>query len=216
MAMKHGTERHGAARHEKHCRTRGQIIVGGDGSAIDPSTEDDLMKEIVRFAHRYARRIVSGDAAQDLAQDVALELWIKVHERRLIVREGYVAALVRHVVRRRAVDLLRDEQRAVERASTCVADEARDQSPTWMSPDLALEEHELREFHERTLVSLPATCRRAFSMVREEGARYDVAARALGVSRSAVHAHVVTAQRRFRRKLAQIGIAAPMSRRGAA
>jgi DNA-directed RNA polymerase specialized sigma24 family protein len=85
-----------------------------------------------------------------------------------------------------------------------------------MAPDLAFEERELEDFHERTLVSLPDTCRRAFSMVRDADAPYDVVAEALGVSRSAVHAHVVTAQRRFRRKLAQIGIAAPVSQRGAA
>ena len=134
---------------------------------------------------------------------------------RLIVREGFIAALVRQVIRRRAVDLLRGAQREAEHVAAYAADEDHP-SPAWMSPELTLEERELADFHERTLVSLPDTCRRAFSMVRQDDASYDVVAETLGVSRSAVHAHVVTAQRRFRRKLAQIGIAAPASQRGAA
>ena len=60
----------------KDCRARGQTIVAGDGSAIDPGVEAELMKEVVHFAHRFARRVVNDERAQDLAQDVALELLI--------------------------------------------------------------------------------------------------------------------------------------------
>ena len=206
---------HMAKEHAKDSRTRGRVIVDGDGNAIDPRIEAELMTEVVRFAHRFARRLVRDERAEDLAQEVILELLIKVRQGRLVVREGFVGALVRKVIHRRAVDLLRGAEREAAHMAAYAGDDAQSPS-TWASPDLVLEERELEEFHERTLVSLPDTCRRAFRMIREQDASYDVVAEALGVSRSAVHAHVVTAQRRFRRKLAQAGIAAPGPHRGAA
>jgi RNA polymerase sigma-70 factor (ECF subfamily) len=76
-----------------------------------------------------------------------------------------------------------------------------------MEPDTAMHEEELATFRERMLASLPERCRSAYLMVREEGFSYGEAAARLGITRRAVHMHVVDAQRRFREELPQQGVA---------
>ena len=80
---------------------------------------------------------------------------------------------------------------------------------TWMVPDLRIEKRELVAFYKTTLATLPPMCRRVYTMVREEDARYQVVASRLGISISAVSSHVVEAQKRFRRALKAEGIVTP-------
>jgi DNA-directed RNA polymerase specialized sigma24 family protein len=75
-----------------------------------------------------------------------------------------------------------------------------------MSPELGIAEQELASLHASTLASLPDGCRHSYVMVRDDGTSYQTAAEELGVSRAAVCAHVVAAQRRFRRELFEYGI----------
>jgi DNA-directed RNA polymerase specialized sigma24 family protein len=76
----------------------------------------------------------------------------------------------------------------------------------WMNPEQALEEAEQEAFYERTLAQLPAVCRRAHAMVREQHVTYQEAADRLGVSRSTLCAHLVTVRRHFRARLRSQGI----------
>ena len=103
------------------------------------------------------------------------------------------------------MDLLRRSQARDQRHAECAL-EARASHDAWMSPELANEERELTEFHEQALGRLPDLCRRTYLMVREEEESYQRAALRLGVRPTTVSAHVVKAQRRFRRELAARGI----------
>ena len=81
-----------------------------------------------------------------------------------------------------------------------------------MSPELANQERELTELHERVPGRLPELCRRTYLMVREEEETYGRGAQLLGLQRTTVSAHVVNAQQRFRRELAARGIGSQVRR----
>lgn len=184
-------------------------------------TEDRLLVEISRFARRFARELVSADRAEDVAQDVVLTCLIKLRSRRLAIDPASLAALVRQMTRQRAIDCLRASRRGDKRD----ADYARKSlgiTHAWMSPELVFDTEELSAFHDRMLERLPGPCRRSYVMVREERVTYEVVAQRLGVSRGAVCAHIVMAQREFRTGLIERDIVVPIparrrkSQRGAA
>jgi DNA-directed RNA polymerase specialized sigma24 family protein len=81
-----------------------------------------------------------------------------------------------------------------------------------MAPDLATEDRDLNEFLVEAVASLPDACRASYVMVREGNASYATVAKRLGVSRSAVTANVVRAQRVLRARLRAHGINAPRPR----
>jgi RNA polymerase sigma-70 factor (ECF subfamily) len=168
-------------------------------------TGDALIVEIHRLAREFAGKRVAADVADDIAQDICLECLVKIRAGRWSVRHSDLAVFVRGVVRRRVVDWLRRREHGDERNAEH-ARELEEGEHAWMSPELLLEERELAVVREETLRELPTACRRAYLMVREEGESYKGAARRLGVSRSAVSAHIVTAQRRFRRVLLDRGV----------
>jgi RNA polymerase sigma factor (sigma-70 family) len=85
----------------------------------------------------------------------------------------------------------------------------------WMRPDTSGADRELQTLYTRTLESLPPACRRTYVMVREQGMTYEDVAHALGVSRSAVSANIVRAQRAFRRELLAHDIVPPPAAKGA-
>lgn len=159
-------------------------------------TGDALVVEIHRQARALAKKRVPVDVADDIAQDITFECLIKIRAGRWRVRHADLTDVLRGVVRRRVVDWLRRREHGDERNAEHWRDR-EDSEHAWMSPELELEEPELAAVHERTLRELPSACRRAYLMVREEGESYNGAARRLGVSPSAVSAHIVTAQRRF-------------------
>jgi len=84
-----------------------------------------------------------------------------------------------------------------------------------MRPDTSGADRELHALYTRTLESLPPACQRTYVMVREQGMTYEQVADALGVSRSAVSANIVRAQRAFRRELLARDIVPPPAAKGA-
>jgi RNA polymerase sigma-70 factor (ECF subfamily) len=181
------------------------------GTVANQLNDEQLVVQIASLARGFAMNIVAEDLADDIAQDVALQCWVKIRGGQWRVEAAELRTFVRRVVRRRAVDLLRRSQARDQRHAE-YALEASASHHAWMSPELACEERELTEFHEQALGRLPELCRRTYLMVREEEETYQGAALRLGVQRTTVSAHVVSAQQRFRRELAARGISSHAGR----
>jgi RNA polymerase sigma factor (sigma-70 family) len=174
----------------------------------DESTEAETLMYVSAIARRLAEEYLDRDGAYDLAQDLVLECLVKIRRDNWRIEPSTIRALVRRMVERRLIDVLRRKQNQAAHNNEHASD-LQDSVHVWMCPDLAVEAQELEAFHERTLASLSDGCRRAYTMVRDEGMPYQTVADWLGVSRAAVHWHVVGAQRRFRTGLAEEGIATP-------
>ena len=171
----------------------------------DESTQDALLTTISTLAWQYAKKKHGRARAEDLAQDIVLECLTMMREGRWHI-EGTLDAYIRWMLTRRQIDQLRQRQAQREHHK----EHGRilvESTHAWMRPDLAYEERELEQFHDETLAGLPRVCRHAYVMVREEQCSYRVAADQMGLSRSAIHAHVVSAQNRFRSRLLAEGIA---------
>ena len=172
-------------------------------SSVDPAREDAFLTEVSTLARRHARRLFlldNADDADDIAQDVVLHCLAALRN-----GTGMPAALgidpyVRTIVLRRTWNAVRANARR-EARNTEYAAELTERTHAWMSPDVAFEVQTLSDLIERTIGELPQTCRRVYLMVREEDASYQTVANALGITRSAVCAHVVKAQRRLRAAL---------------
>lgn len=172
----------------------------------EASDEGALLIEISTLARRFARRRLPREDADDLAQDIVLECLVNVRAGKGGINVSLLPGFVRHMVRLRTIDARR---RRCRRSSTdrYYARVLPDVPHVWMSPEMAIEVEELENFHARTLASLSCTCRRAYTMVREDEASYRAVAAQLGVSRAAVNWHVAAAHRRFRAELVQQEIA---------
>ena len=169
--------------------------------------EEHLLLQIAILARRRAREMVDPDVADDVAQDVVLECLVKMRENAWCYPAS-LAGLVRQMVQRRTVDVYRRDRRRGERSAVHLGT-SKASPPSWMQPDLALEELEYTALHTTVLGVLPDGCRRVFVMVREEGMAYRAVATPLGVSCATVCAHVVRAQSKLRIQLLESGIAAP-------
>src|SRR5437764_715900 len=140
------------------------------------AAQDAIVVEIARLAARYARKLVTRDLAEDVAQDVVLECLMKLRARRWSTERAALPGLVRHMVRRRAMDTMRGIGRRAERD----AEHARELSESlhgWMAPDVVIDVCELAAVHAEALASLPPRCRRIYMMVREERITYEVVAK---------------------------------------
>jgi RNA polymerase sigma-70 factor (ECF subfamily) len=125
-----------------------------------------------------------------------------------------VDSYVFRAVELKSFDLIRrrKRRRAREREH---GRELNEGTHAWVRPDTAGDDRELHALYTRTLESLPPACQRTYVMVREQGMSYEDVAQALGVSRSAVSANIVRAQRAFRRELLARDIVPPPSAKGA-
>ena len=170
--------------------------------------EEHLLLEIHALARRRARKVLEPDVADDVAQDVVLECLVKMRDGAWC-RPVSLAGLVRQMVLRRTVDVYRRDRRRAERSAVHLS-QSKASPPSWMQPDLALEELEYTALRASVLHVLPEGCRRVFAMVREEGLAYGAVATLLGLSRATVCAHVVHAQSKLRSQLIESGIAAPL------
>jgi RNA polymerase sigma factor (sigma-70 family) len=185
----------------------------------DMMSDDALLVRISALARRSAVGTVllvgldGQDVVDDVAHDVVLDCLIKIRAGQWDVRPRSLRSYVRNAVRQRAVDYLRRCEHRAERDAEH-AREMREGTHAWMSPDLISEDRELSAFHAQTLASLPEACRRTYFMIREGRMSYTDAASQLGVSRSAVSANVVRAQRAFRARLLERGIVAPRAAKG--
>jgi RNA polymerase sigma factor (sigma-70 family) len=176
-------------------------------SPIDASTEARILTEVFTLARRHAGKLMSGAAADDLAQDVVLECLTRMRAGKWRVPRS-LAALVRKMAKRRRADVRLHRKRRASRQGE-YARELAERTHAWMSPDVALHDRELERFYAQAVAKLPRTCRRAYVMVREEDTPYSAVADRLGVSRAAVNACVVRAQRRLRAELLDKRIVTP-------
>ncbi|MHB1861400.1 MAG: RNA polymerase sigma factor [Gemmatimonadaceae bacterium] len=181
--------------------------------AFISSSEEAVLVKIVRVAREYARETLPIDEAEDLAHDIALNILERLHAGHAIGDVQEAGGLLRAMVKRRAIDGLRQRQRREERDAEYAR--CRNEMERGLaSPDAELAETELAGFRERILGELPEAVRRAYVMVREEHATYQRVADELAVSRSSVKLYVSRAQWRFRRGLAALGIPVESVARG--
>jgi RNA polymerase sigma-70 factor (ECF subfamily) len=150
---------------------------------------------------RYAALITkSPDAAEEIVQDVLFEIWRRRHE--LVITSG-----LRHylygAVRNRALNVVRQGQRharlqsAVEREAAIAADLA-----DGLDPDTRVRALEIDAALRRAVDQLPPRCRAAYQH-RAAGLSYAEIASRLGVAVKTVEAHVTTAIKVLRRRLAR-------------
>ena len=166
---------------------------------IAASDEEHLLVEVSALANGFARRLVARDAADDLAQEVVLDCLVRLRTGRWRIDttlEAFVASTTwrqhAYAMRRVANRRSRDAQHLAERS-------ARD--PAWMDPALSFDAHEDDVLLKRALAELPAGCRAAWVLVREDGATYRNVARRLGISCGLVASHVTRAEQHLAARL---------------
>src|SRR5258705_1483177 len=138
----------------------------------DSSAEARLLSKISALALRSARRVLRRkdedlDAAHDLAQQVVLDCLVRLRTGRWRVHTS-LDALVAAMVWRKHAWGMRGEQHRAERGAQYL-DEREAQTPMWMDPEAIVEERENETLYRRALSELPARCREAFLLVRDEG-----------------------------------------------
>jgi RNA polymerase sigma factor (sigma-70 family) len=161
--------------------------------------EEQVLVEIIAIVRRYALRHWSVEDAEDLAHDEALRCLTLMRAGEWHVTtslESYLYSLVD----RRALDAARRSHRRARLDADFVLEQQQG-SHAWMNPGLALDEAEQEQFYQRTLASLPRRCRQVYAMVREENISYEQAAERIGISRSRVCRHMVTANHHFRKAM---------------
>lgn len=169
------------------------------------SREDRFLNDLSTYARREARRRWLGtDETDDLAQEIVMECLANLRAGKDIVVTIGVESFARTMVKRRIVDTKRADSRRTARDSEFER-ERTEREHTWMSPEQTLDFTELEACIARTIASLPRRCRRVYEMLQENDATYGRVARALGISRTAVCAHVVTARRRIRAAVVKLG-----------
>lgn len=173
--------------------------------------EAELFTEVSEIARRIGARVAEGEELDDLVQDVVLTCITEHRKGRLVIDRDRLPGLVKLLVLAHTAHDLRTTRRWAEREALH-EQETSDSEHVWMSPDLAVDELELEEVYQRTLDALTPACRRAYLLVRNDGLTYEQAAARLGVSRSAISFHLVTAQARFREALRAYGIDVPVPR----
>ena len=196
---------------EPPCETSREL---SDHSSIaNLPVDDDLLIHISSLARIFAVGVIPKHSLHDVAQDITLECLIKMRAGRWDVASDAVTSYVFRAVELKGVDLIRrrKRRRAREREH---GRELSEGTHAWVRPDTSGDDRELHAFYTRALESLPPACRRTYVMVREQGMSYEDVAHALGISRSAVSANVVRAQRTFRERLLVRGIVPPPAAKG--
>jgi RNA polymerase sigma factor (sigma-70 family) len=164
------------------------------------SREASFLRQVAALAKRFARRLLVLEGADDLAQDIVLECLANLRAGTLQIPNRGIAPYVRTMVLRRLLNEYRRTLRRISRDAEYER-ELADFPRVWMSPEVCAEEGEIQDALEKALASLPPMCREVYLMTREDHATYPDIADALGISRDAVHAHVVRAGRRIRTSL---------------
>ena len=185
-------------------------------AAPDPNTDIDerLLVEVSRLAHLFVIGRVPAHSREDVAQDVTLDCLIQMRAGEWKVAPEALDSYVFRAVEHEAIDYAR-RRKARKAQDKMHGREVEDGVHAWMRPDTSGADRELHALYTRTLESLPPACRRTYEMVREQGMSYDDVAHALGVTRSAVSANIVRAQRAFRRELRARDIVPPPEAKGA-
>ena len=174
------------------------------------SPEDAFVIHVSTLARVAASRYLilhDPDEADDIAQDVTAECLASIRSGRSGIITAGIKCLVRTMVLRRAMNVIRGDDRRDARAAACVPDEGEQDS--WMSPEAMVEHAEAEALLAHAVAALPPTCRRVFQMVREDDASYAEVARTLGITRHTVKEHLMTAQRRLVAALTDAGMISP-------
>jgi RNA polymerase sigma factor (sigma-70 family) len=172
--------------------------------------DNETLIEVHALAHKFARRLCSADTAEDIAQDVVMKC---LEQMRLGIWDTgesplkNLPGLIRHMVKCQRVDRRRAENASAKRDPNYAQD--REQSISWSSPDLALEEREATRLFRDVLDSLPWMYRVTYVLVRDRQLTYDEAAEYLEVDVSSVRAYMVRIRHAFRQRLLDRGIVPP-------
>jgi RNA polymerase sigma-70 factor (ECF subfamily) len=167
---------------------------------------DATIAQAFAIARAAAGKAHRPDVADDIAQDVVLSLLEKFASGRVTEPPTYLEALVRRMVRNLATDRNRRDRARTVREAYYSAN-LSGAAPSWMVPDAFVEARELDDIRLHVLAELPPTCREVFVLVREGQMSYKAVGERLDLTPRAICAHVVTAQRLFRERLQEQGIA---------
>lgn len=170
--------------------------------AVTPSDSSDdarLLTRVSSLAHRFARRLAGRDAADDLAQEVVLDCLVRLRSGRWCIDTTLEALVASMTWRQHAYANRRTTHRRAREARYLAECGAR--TPAWMDPARVLDESEESMLRERALAELPARCRAAWLLVREEGVTYRSVSRRLGISCGLVVAHVARAEQHLASRL---------------
>jgi RNA polymerase sigma-70 factor (ECF subfamily) len=190
------------------------IVKAVPGPSAHGPADERLLIYISKLAHLFVVGLVPKHSREDVAQDVTLDCLIQMRAGEWKVAPEAVVSYVFRAVEHEAIDYAR-ARKAQKAREEVFGREIEAGVHAWMRPDISSADHELHELYTRTVESLPPACRRTYVMVREQGMTYEDVAHALGVSRSAVSANIVRAQRAFRRELLAHDIVPPPAAKGA-
>jgi len=191
------------------------VLVNAVPAALANATVDDrLLIRISAVAHLFVIGLVPKHSREDVAQDVTLDCLIQMRAGEWKVPPEALVSYVFRAVEHEAIDHARRRKGRKAREEV-FGREVEAGVHAWMRPDTSGADRELHALNTRTLESLPPACQRTYVMVREQGMTYEQVADALGVSRSAVSANIVRAQRAFRRELLARDIVPPPAAKGA-
>lgn len=137
--------------------------------------------------------------AEDLMQDVFMKIWEDA--RHIQITTAFAPYLYR-VARNKAIDALRRIA-----CDPLLEDEVQHRLASGMH-QITDQGYDLREYErllQQAMAALPPKRRQAFLLVRQEGKKYEEAARLMGISRNTLKEHVSLAVESIRKSLQEHG-----------
>jgi RNA polymerase sigma factor (sigma-70 family) len=183
-------------------------------SMLSEVDQDALLIAIYLMMPPFVRGRVPGQDVEDVVHDIALDWLVKLRTGSWAPTPDNLQAFVRKLV----ADHLVDRRRKRIRRKDHDGEHLRVRTvttPTWVSPDRSNDEEVNDAIARRLIDQLPARCRTAHCLIREDGWSYKDTAALLGVSVGTVHTYIGRAQRRLRTELRLIGIPVPLPREAA-
>jgi RNA polymerase sigma-70 factor (ECF subfamily) len=160
------------------------------------SADPEALRLLVdRYAARMARIARTYVGTRDDAQDVVQDVFIAIWERRdaLVLRGAFGHYLMR-ATRNRALNVVRTERRAVQRAAAAQADES---ALTYNGAPERLDAADDADAFREAVQSLPERQREVLRLRQEQEMDYDAIAETLGIGVPSVHNLMSKAVRRL-------------------
>ena len=166
----------------------------------------ELYDRYGRSAYGLARRIVRDDTlAEDAVQEAFLALWRTAS--RFVPERGKASTWILTLVHRRAVDLVRREER--RRAAPLEGTEEPDERA--LAADEEIELSDRRRLVQEALRQLPDEQREALELAYYGGLTQTELAERLGVPLGTIKSRMFTGLRRLRDLLAEAGLDEPLA-----